>query len=54
MIKSMKTIPEANNIKLKIIFVSVDPERDTPETMKNYLTSYDKSFIGVTGLNKED
>ncbi|AMJ62281.1 copper-binding protein [Bosea sp. PAMC 26642] len=35
--------------KLKALFVSVDPERDTPEVMKNYLGSFDPRIIGLTG-----
>ena len=32
---------------LIVIFVSVDPERDTKTNMKNYLASFDSDFIGV-------
>ena len=35
--------------KLKIFFISIDPERDTPEVMKNYLSSFGNKFIGITG-----
>ncbi len=34
---------------VKLFFVSVDPERDTPEVIKNYLSSYENNFIGITG-----
>jgi len=30
-------------------FVSVDPERDTPEAMKDYLSSFDPHLKGLTG-----
>jgi protein SCO1/2 len=33
--------------------VSVDPERDTPEVMKEYLDYFDPSFIGLTGSDEE-
>jgi protein SCO1 len=33
--------------------VSVDPERDTPERMKEYLEFFDPSFIGLTGSEDE-
>lgn len=33
----------------QILFVSVDPERDTPERMRNYLDGFDASFLGATG-----
>lgn len=35
--------------KLKALFVTVDPERDTAETMKSYLGSFDPRIIGLTG-----
>lgn len=34
---------------LEILFVSVDPERDTPEKLKNYVEYFDPAFTGVTG-----
>jgi len=35
--------------KIKGVFVSVDPERDTPEILKDYLGSFDKRIIGLSG-----
>ena len=35
--------------KLKVFFISVDPQRDTPEVMKNYLSSFENEIIGITG-----
>jgi protein SCO1 len=31
------------------LFISVDPERDTPEAMKDYLSSFDPHLRGLTG-----
>ena len=39
--------PDAKN--LCAMFVTVDPERDTPAVMKDYLASFDPRIIGVTG-----
>jgi len=39
--------------KLKIFFISIDPERDTPEVMKDYLSSFGDHFIGITGDPKK-
>ena len=39
--------------KLQVVFVSVDPERDTPEALRQYLAKFDKSFIGITGTAQE-
>lgn len=33
----------------RALFVTVDPERDTPAIMKDYLSSFDPSVVGVTG-----
>ena len=37
------------NKSLKLFFISVDPERDTPEVVKDYLSSFENNFIGITG-----
>ena len=34
---------------IKFFFISVDPERDTPEIIKDYLSNFDNKFIGITG-----
>lgn len=36
------------------VMVSVDPKRDTPAVMKEYLSFYDPAFIGLTGTSAED
>lgn len=33
----------------QVVFVSVDPERDSPARMKNYVSYFDPDFIGVSG-----
>ena len=35
--------------KVKAFFVSVDPERDTPAILKEYLSSFDPRLLGLTG-----
>jgi len=34
-------------------FVSVDPKRDTPDVLKEYVTYFNDDFVGVTGPRKE-
>ena len=33
----------------QFVFVSVDPERDSPEKLRQYLSHFDPDFIGLTG-----
>ena len=35
------------------LFITVDPKRDTPEQMKNYLNIFHPNFIGLTGTKEE-
>jgi protein SCO1/2 len=35
--------------KLNVVFVTVDPERDTPEQLKLFLSSFDPRIRGLTG-----
>ncbi len=36
-----------------VIFVTVDPDRDTPDVLRDYLANFDKRFIGLTGTEAE-
>jgi protein SCO1/2 len=40
--------PEKTN-NLQVLFVSVDPERDTPRQLNQYVNYFDPEFTGVTG-----
>ncbi len=33
--------------KLQVVFVTVDPERDTPKVLKAYMADFDPTFIGL-------
>jgi protein SCO1 len=35
--------------KLSALFVTIDPERDTPAAMKDYLASFNSRLVGLTG-----
>ena len=39
----------ADGDKLQGIFVTIDPERDTPEILKSYMASFDPSFVALRG-----
>lgn len=39
--------PDAD--KLQAVFVTIDPERDTPQALKAYMASFDPSFVALRG-----
>ncbi len=39
--------------EVQVVFVSVDPDRDTPERLAEYVGSFDPRFVGVTGNEDE-
>lgn len=39
--------------KVKVHFVSVDPQRDQPETLGRYAAFYDPGFVAATGSDEE-
>ena len=39
--------------KFKVFFVSIDPIRDTPKTIKNYLDDFENEIFGITGDPKK-
>ncbi len=39
--------------KFKVFFVSIDPERDSPEIIKEYLNSFENEMYGITGDPKK-
>jgi len=38
-----------NNERLKVYFISIDPEKDSPKIIKNYLDSFNNKIYGITG-----
>jgi protein SCO1/2 len=52
MTQALKALgPDAD--KLRMLFISVDPTRDTPEFLARYLQSFDKHITGLTGTEAE-
>ena len=44
---AVKKLLGADAEKLQVLFVSVDPERDTPEVLKNYMSNFDPTFLAL-------
>lgn len=39
--------------RLQAVFISVDPERDTPELLKAYMANFDPSFVALRGTPEQ-
>lgn len=48
----MKSLgPDADRVQ--VLFITIDPERDTPQLLAQYVPSFDKRFLGLTGTPAE-
>ena len=47
--RAVKDLPEALRADTRIVFVSVDPQRDTPERIDSYVSFFSDRAIGLTG-----
>ena len=45
----MKTLGPSHAARVQVVFVTVDPDRDTREIMASYVTAFDPSFVGLSG-----
>lgn len=50
---ALEDLPEDQRQQVMTVFVTVDPQRDTPEMMRRYLDRFDTDFIGLTGTTDE-
>ena len=48
----MKTLGPAS-ARVQVLFVTLDPERDTPQLLKSYVTAFDPRFVGLTGTPEQ-
>jgi protein SCO1/2 len=47
--QAMKKVPPNTADQFKVVFVTTDPERDTPQVLRTWLDHFDKRSIGLTG-----
>ncbi|MBU3697575.1 SCO family protein [Dechloromonas sp.] len=47
--EGLKQLTPAERARVAMIFVSVDPRRDTPARLKEYVEFFDPGIVGVTG-----
>ena len=50
---AIKNLEQKKKNKFKVFFVSIDPERDSPQIIKNYLNSFENKIYGITGDPKK-
>ena len=50
---TIKNLEQEKKNKFKVFFVSIDPERDSPQVIKNYLNSFENKIYGITGDPKK-
>jgi protein SCO1/2 len=51
--EAFKLMPKGAAEKVQVLFVTVDPVRDTPETLKAYVPYFHPSFLGLHGTPAE-
>jgi len=49
----LHNLPPTVSQKVKMVFVTTDPERDTPKVLRAFLDKFDAGFIGLTGSPDE-
>jgi len=50
---AIKNLDKKKKEKFKVFFVSIDPERDSPQIIKDYLNSFENKIYGITGDPKK-
>lgn len=51
--QALDELKPADREQVQVLMVSVDPERDTPQVLADYLAHFDPSFIGLAGTEEE-
>lgn len=49
MAKAIDTLESKENFKVLPVFVTIDPQRDTPAQLRAYLKEFDPRIVGLTG-----
>jgi protein SCO1/2 len=53
MAQALKLMRPEDAARVQVLFVSVDPERDTPETLKAYVPYFHSTFLGLHGTPEQ-
>lgn len=47
--RALKGMKPSDQEKVRVVFVTTDPARDTPERLRGWLDNFDKRFVGLSG-----
>ncbi|MBZ9785603.1 SCO family protein [Pseudomonas sp. REP124] len=53
MARISRQLQQQQGISVRPIFVTIDPERDTPKKLKEYVNYFASDFVGLTGSAQE-
>jgi protein SCO1/2 len=51
--RALDSLSESTAAQVTVVFITTDPERDTPEALREWLDLFDSRFIGLTGTREE-
>jgi protein SCO1/2 len=50
---ALKKLPDAVARQVTVVFITTDPDRDSPEVIRTWLDHFDPRFIGLTGTQAQ-
>ncbi len=50
---ALKKLDDKERSQVKVLFISVDPDRDTPEKLREYTKYFHPEILGITGSKTE-
>lgn len=53
LVAAVRRLPDTQQERLQLAFVSVDPERDGPQQLADYTDAFSDRMIGLTGSQKQ-
>ena len=51
--QALEKLGEDQSRQVKVLFITVDPQRDTPERIQEYVNHFNQDFIGLSGTETE-
>lgn len=48
---ALRELPPSTAAQVSVVFITTDPERDTPDALREWLDNFDEGFVGLTGTS---